>query len=59
VAPNNFMCANAGAHLSELRSLSDLYDVRMVGLGLVVGAMALLPVLLTRNKPEAKPGKQQ
>lgn len=43
-APNNFMAANAGDHLSDLDSLADLYNPRMLLLGLMVGAVALLPV---------------
>eukprot|EP00878_Enallax_costatus_P024036 GHUV01025624.1.p1 GENE.GHUV01025624.1~~GHUV01025624.1.p1 ORF type:complete len:182 (+),score=54.92 GHUV01025624.1:507-1052(+) len=43
-APNNFMAANAGDHLSELDSLADLYKPRMLLLGLTVGCVALLPV---------------
>jgi hypothetical protein len=42
--PNNFMAAHAGDHLSDLHSLGDLYSPRMIGLGLVVGCIALLPV---------------
>lgn len=45
-APNNFMAANAGDHLSELDSLADLYNPRMLLLGLTVGSVALLPVYL-------------
>jgi uncharacterized membrane protein YdjX (TVP38/TMEM64 family) len=43
-APNNFMAANAGDHLSDLDSLADLYNPRMLLLGLTVGGVALLPV---------------
>lgn len=43
-APNNFMAANAGDHLSDLDSLADLYNPRMLLLGLTVGFVALLPV---------------
>lgn len=43
-APNNFMAANAGDHLSDLDSLADLYNHRMLLLGLTVGIVALLPV---------------
>ncbi|KAI8476884.1 MAG: snare associated Golgi protein family [Monoraphidium minutum] len=42
--PNNFMAAHAGDHLSDLHSLADLYSPRIIGLGLVVGCVALLPV---------------
>lgn len=38
------MAANAGDHLSELKSLADLYNPRMLLLGLTVGCVALLPV---------------
>jgi uncharacterized membrane protein YdjX (TVP38/TMEM64 family) len=43
-APNNFMAAHAGDHLSDLDSLADLYNPRMLLLGLTVGCIALLPV---------------
>lgn len=45
-APNNFMAANAGDHLSDLDSLADLYNPRMLLLGLTVGFVALLPVYM-------------
>lgn len=45
-APNNFMAANAGDHLSDLDSLADLYNPRMLMLGLTVGFVALLPVYI-------------
>jgi len=38
------MAAHAGDHLSDLHSLGDLYNPRMIALGLVVGCVALLPV---------------
>jgi hypothetical protein len=38
------MAAHAGDHLSDMESLADLYSPRIVGLGLVVGCVALLPV---------------
>jgi hypothetical protein len=38
------MAAHAGDHLSDLDSLADLYNPRMLLLGLTVGAIALLPV---------------
>ncbi|KAF8069415.1 glycerol-3-phosphate transporter 1 [Scenedesmus sp. PABB004] len=43
-APNNFIAANAGDHLSDLGSLADLYRPRTLLLGLTVGCAALLPV---------------
>lgn len=43
-APNNFMAANAGDHLSDLDSLADLYNPRMLLLGLTIGFVALVPV---------------
>uniref|UniRef100_A0A383W526 Golgi apparatus membrane protein TVP38 n=1 Tax=Tetradesmus obliquus TaxID=3088 RepID=A0A383W526_TETOB len=45
-APNNFMAAHAGDHLSDLDSLADLYNPRMLLLGLTVGCIALLPVYM-------------
>jgi hypothetical protein len=44
--PNNLMVTRAGSHLSEMESLSDLYDPRMLALGLTVGCIALVPVYL-------------
>lgn len=40
------MAANAGDHLSDLDSLADLYNPRMLMLGLTVGFVALLPVYI-------------
>jgi len=47
--PNNWVAVNAGAHLSELQSLKDLYQPRLLLLGAGVGFAALLPVLLQRR----------
>jgi hypothetical protein len=38
------MAARAGDHLSDLHSLADLYNPRMIALGLLVGCVALVPV---------------
>lgn len=60
-APNNFVAVNAGAHLGELRSLSDLYSSRLLLLGAAVGAAALLPVWLksrAERSVKAAAGKQ-
>lgn len=35
--PNNFVAANAGAHLGELKSLSDLVSYKLVAFMGVVG----------------------
>jgi uncharacterized membrane protein YdjX (TVP38/TMEM64 family) len=58
--PNNFMAVNAGDHLSELESLSDLYDRKLIALGLVVGVVALLPVYLSHrhDRQQAKEKRQ-
>jgi len=56
--PNNFMAAHAGDHLSDLNSLSDLYDPRIIGLGLTIGVIALVPVWL-KHKHERKEARQQ
>ena len=48
-APNNFVAVQAGCKLSELSSLGDLYDRRMLGMGLLVGVVALSPVLLKQR----------
>lgn len=42
--PNNIMAAHAGDHLSDLHSMADLYNPRVIALGLVVGCVALVPV---------------
>eukprot|EP00879_Flechtneria_rotunda_P013407 GHRR01013997.1.p1 GENE.GHRR01013997.1~~GHRR01013997.1.p1 ORF type:complete len:182 (+),score=41.87 GHRR01013997.1:488-1033(+) len=52
-APNNFMAAHAGDHLSDLDSLSDLYNPRMLMLGLTVGCIALLPVFVKHRHERA------
>lgn len=48
--PNNFVAVNAGSKLGELQSLTDLYDVKMLGLGVVVGIAALFPLYLKRRQ---------
>lgn len=62
-APNNFMASKAGDHLSEMNDLSDLYDSRMLGLGLTVGVVALLPILLQhrydRREAAARAGQDK
>ena len=55
--PNNFVAVNAGSHLGDLRSLSDLYDPKLLAVGLVVGAIALAPVYL-RRRHEQQPAAQ-
>ncbi|KAL4430831.1 hypothetical protein ABPG75_006087 [Micractinium tetrahymenae] len=47
--PNNAVAVHAGAHLSELQSLKDLYSPRLLALGAAVGAVALAPILLQRR----------
>ncbi|KAL0022440.1 hypothetical protein WJX79_000626 [Trebouxia sp. C0005] len=44
--PNNFVAVSAGSRLGELVSLRDLYDRRLLLLGLGVSFMALLPIVL-------------
>ncbi|DBB15251.1 TPA: hypothetical protein ACH3X3_004251 [Trebouxia sp. C0006] len=44
--PNNFVAVSAGSRLGELVSLRDLYDRRLLLLGLAVSFMALLPIVL-------------
>eukprot|EP00195_Chlamydomonas_chlamydogama_P005060 CAMPEP_0202903622 /NCGR_PEP_ID=MMETSP1392-20130828/25438_1 /ASSEMBLY_ACC=CAM_ASM_000868 /TAXON_ID=225041 /ORGANISM="Chlamydomonas chlamydogama, Strain SAG 11-48b" /LENGTH=269 /DNA_ID=CAMNT_0049590887 /DNA_START=8 /DNA_END=817 /DNA_ORIENTATION=+ len=51
-APNNFVAANAGARLGEIKSLSDLSDRRMLLLSGLVAVAALVPTLLTRNQQQ-------
>ena len=58
-APNNFMAARAGDHLSELDDLSDLYDRRMLGLGVTIGAVALLPIWLKRRGAAGGVGEEE
>lgn len=36
-APNNFVAANAGAHLGELQSLADLASPRLMGVMALLG----------------------
>lgn len=45
-APANYIAVNAGSHLSDLHSLADLYDRRILGTGVAVGLLALAPTLL-------------
>ena len=42
--PNNFVAVNAGSKLGELKSLADLYDIRLIMLGGGVGVLAMLSV---------------
>jgi uncharacterized membrane protein YdjX (TVP38/TMEM64 family) len=52
--PNNFMAAHAGDHLSDLHSLGDLYSPKIIGLGLVVGCIALVPVWYKHRNDKRK-----
>ena len=45
-APNNLVAVHAGSRLSELNSLADLADARLLALGAGVGVLALAPVWL-------------
>lgn len=47
--PNNLVAVNAGSHLGELRSLSDLYSTRLLALGATVGLAALSPIYFKRR----------
>lgn len=47
--PNNLFAVNAGAHLGELQSLGDLYNGKLLLLGLTAGAAALTPVYFQRR----------
>jgi uncharacterized membrane protein YdjX (TVP38/TMEM64 family) len=47
--PNNFVAVNAGSHLGDLTSLTDLYSGRLLALGAAVGAVALAPMLLKQR----------
>lgn len=51
--PNNAVAVNAGAHLSELQSLQDVYQPRLLLLGATVGAVALAPIYLQRRAEQA------
>lgn len=51
--PNNLVAVNAGSHLGELRSLQDLYSIRLVVLGAAVGLAALAPIYLKRRSERA------
>lgn len=46
--PNNFMAIKAGMHLSELNSLSELYDPNSVMFLAGLGFLVMLPALLTK-----------
>ncbi|KAL3148829.1 hypothetical protein ABBQ32_001707 [Trebouxia sp. C0010 RCD-2024] len=46
--PNNFVAVSAGNWLVELNLLKDLYDGRLVLLGLAVGLTVLLPIFLRK-----------
>jgi hypothetical protein len=48
------MAVHAGDHLSDLHSLSELYSPRIIGLGLVVGCIALLPVWWKHRNDKSK-----
>lgn len=43
-APNNWLAVNAGQRLAELKSLSELADVKMLVYSFVVGTVALAPL---------------
>ncbi|KAK9838646.1 hypothetical protein WJX74_000581 [Apatococcus lobatus] len=47
--PNNFLAVNAGSKLKELRSLNELYDVKLMTIGAAVGVVAMLPIWLRRQ----------
>jgi hypothetical protein len=54
------MAVKAGDHLSELNTLSDLYDKKLITLGLIVGVVALVPVYLShRHERQQAKQKQQ
>lgn len=46
--PNNFMAVKAGMHLSELGSLSELYDPNTIAIFAVIGFLVVLPALVTK-----------
>lgn len=46
--PNNFMAVKAGMHLSELGSLSELYDPNTIAIFAGIGFLVLLPALVTK-----------
>uniref|UniRef100_A0A7S3QSY7 VTT domain-containing protein n=1 Tax=Dunaliella tertiolecta TaxID=3047 RepID=A0A7S3QSY7_DUNTE len=48
-APNNFVAANAGAHLGELNSMADLVSPRLMAFMGVMGVIALIPGLWKRT----------
>mmetsp|Transcript_23933 Transcript_23933/g.32918 ORF Transcript_23933/g.32918 Transcript_23933/m.32918 type:complete len:290 (-) Transcript_23933:53-922(-) len=45
--PNSLVSVNAGMHLSEVNSLSELFDSKMVLAFAAIGLLVLLPVMLT------------
>lgn len=52
--PNNMVAVSAGSRLSELESLSDLYDPRMLLVGGMVGLASLVPVYLKHRARGAR-----
>jgi len=46
--PNNFMAVKAGLHLSEMKSLSELYDPNTIVLFAIIGFLAVLPALVSK-----------
>lgn len=47
--PNNFVAVSAGSRLGEIRSMSDMYDVKSLAIGLLVSGVALLSMLMHAN----------
>jgi hypothetical protein len=47
--PNNLVAVNAGSHLRDLNSLSDLYSGRLLALCAAVGCVALAPTLMKQR----------
>lgn len=52
--PMNFITVQAGAALSSIQGLSDLYSPRNVLFLMAVGAVALIPVLWNRRRSKGK-----
>ncbi len=53
------MAAHAGNRLSELKSMADLYDIKIVLLGLTVGGIALIPVYVKHRHERAEAKQRQ
>ena len=54
--PMNFITVQTGAALSTINSISDLYSLRNIAFLMVVGVVALIPVMLKRRVKKGAKG---